>query len=151
MSFHLYLSLDAIGTVVISLVISALISILYLVQVLSRLSTRASSSCSYSARAAMSSANRRLVIFLPPMLTFPSCSFRASDMMRSRKMLKRVGDRRHPCLTPTVVLNNSPMLPFIWTALVGWLVVLGFYGPLRQYFSLYRAVSHRGGERGEKG
>ena len=98
---------------VISLVFSALISILYLVQVLSRLSTRASSSCSSSARASMSSANRRLVIFLPPMLTFPSCSSRASDMIRSRKMLKRVGDRRHPCLTPTVVLNHSPMLPFI--------------------------------------
>ena len=102
---------------VISLVFSALISILYLVQVLSRLS-RASSSCSSSARASMSSANRRLVIFLPPMLTFPSCSSRASDMICSRKMLKRVGDRRHPCLTPTVVLNHSPMLPFIWTALV---------------------------------
>ena len=58
---------------VISLVFSTLISILYLVQVLSRLSTRASSSCSSSARASMSSANRRLVIFLPPMLTFPSC------------------------------------------------------------------------------
>ena len=103
---------------VISLVFSALISILYLVQVLSRLSSRASSSCSSSARASMSSANRRLVIFLPPILTFPSCSSRASDMIRSRKMLKRVGDRRHPCLTPTVVLNYSPMLPFIWTALV---------------------------------
>ena len=105
---------------IISLVFSALISILYLVQVLSRLSTRASSSCSSSARASMSSANRRLVIFQPPMLTFPSCSSRASDMIRSRKMLmvKRVGDRRHPCLTPTVVLNQSPMLPFIWTALV---------------------------------
>ena len=67
---------------VISLVFSALISILYLVQVLLRLSTRASSSCSSSARASMSSANRRLVIFLPPMLTFPSCSSRASDMIR---------------------------------------------------------------------
>ena len=75
---------------VISLVFSALISILYLVQVLSRLSTRASSSCSSSTRASMSSTNRRLVIFLPPMLTFPSCSYRASDMIRSRKMLKRV-------------------------------------------------------------
>ena len=32
-------------------------------------------------------------------------------------MLKRVGDRRHPCLTPTVVLNHSPMLPLIWTIL----------------------------------
>ena len=36
--------------------------------------------------------------------------------------------------------------------LVGWLVgCLGFNGPLRQYFSLYRAVSQREGERGEKG
>ena len=34
----------------------------------------------------------------------------------------------------------------------GWLVgCFGFNGPLRQYFSLYRAVSHREGERGEKG
>ena len=102
----------------ISLVFSALISILYLVQVLSRLSTRASSYCSSSARASMSSADRRLVIFLPPMLTFPSCSSMASDIIRSRKMLKRVGDRTHPCFTPTLVLNHSPMLPFIWTALV---------------------------------
>ena len=30
---------------------------------------------------------------------------------------------------------------------VGWLVGFGFNGPLRQYFSLYRAVSHRQGER----
>ena len=104
---------------VISLVFSALISILYLVQVLSILSTRASSSCSSSARASMSS-----VIFLPPMLTFPSCSSRASDMIRSRNMLKRVGDRRHLCLTPTVVLSHSPMLPFIWTALVAFVIEL---------------------------
>ena len=103
---------------VISLVFSALVSILYLVQVLSKLSTRASSSCSSSARASMSSANRRLVIFLLPMLTFPSCSSRTSNMIRSRKMLKRVDDKRHPCLTPTVVLNHYPMLSFIWTALV---------------------------------
>ena len=33
----------------------------------------------------------------------------------------------------------------------GWLVgCFGFNGPLRQYFSLYRAVSQREGERGEK-
>ena len=32
---------------------------------------------------------------------------------------------------------------------VGWLV-LGFNSPLRQYFSLYRAVSQREGERGER-
>ena len=31
------------------------------------------------------------------------------------------------------------------------LVGFGFNGPLRQYFSLYRAVSRREGERGRKG
>ena len=56
-----------LALLVISLAFSALISILYLVKVLWRLSPRVSSSCS---------ANRRLVIFLPPMLTFPSCSSR---------------------------------------------------------------------------
>ena len=34
---------------------------------------------------------------------------------------------------------------------VGWLVgCFGFNGPLRQYFSLYRVVSQREGERGER-
>ena len=32
----------------------------------------------------------------------------------------------------------------------GLLVGFGFNGPLRQYFSLYRAVSQREGERGKK-
>ena len=128
---------------VISLVFSALISILYRVQVLSRLSTRASSSRSASARASMSSANRRLVIFLPPMLSFPSCSSMASDMIRSRKMLKRMGDRRHHCLTPTVVLNYSPMLPFIWTALVA-LSLSCSMGRTRFALILYfRVVAHK--------
>ena len=36
---------------------------------------------------------------------------------------------------------------YIWCWLVG---CFGFNGPLRQYFSLYRAVSQREGERGEK-
>ena len=35
--------------------------------------------------------------------------------------------------------------------MIGWLVGFGFNGPLRQYFSLYRAVSQREGERGKKG
>ena len=34
---------------------------------------------------------------------------------------------------------------------VGWLVVFGLNDPLRQYFSLYRVVSQREGERAEKG
>ena len=33
---------------------------------------------------------------------------------------------------------------------VGWLGCFGLNGPLRQYFSLYRAVSQREGERKEK-
>ena len=36
--------------------------------------------------------------------------------------------------------------PFSW--LVGW---FGFNGPLSQYFILYRGISHREGDRGEKG
>ena len=86
---------------VISLVFSALISILYLVQVLSRLSTRASSFSCSSVRAS---------VIGKPQIGYIS---RASDMVRWRKMLRRVGDRSHPCLIPTVVLNHSQMLPFI--------------------------------------
>ena len=38
------------------------------------------------------------------------------------------------------------------TYFLGWLVgCFGFNGPLRQYFSLYKTVSQREGERGEKG
>ena len=41
---------------------------------------------------------------------------------------------------------------FIRSGQSSWLVgCFGFNGPLRQYFSLYRAVSQREGERGEKG
>ena len=40
--------------------------------------------------------------------------------------------------------------PFLILRMI-WLVgCFGFYGPLRQYFSLYRAVSQREGDRGEK-
>ena len=42
--------------------------------------------------------------------------------------------------------HSKPKESLIW--LVG---CFGFNGPLRQYFSLYRAVSQREGERGEKG
>ena len=38
-------------------------------------------------------------------------------MILSRKMVKRVGESRHPCRTPTVVLNHSPVLPLNKTAL----------------------------------
>ena len=39
-------------------------------------------------------------------------------MILSRNMLKRVGESRHPCQTPTVVKNQSPMLLLKRTALV---------------------------------
>ena len=58
--------------------------------------------------------------------------------------------------------NSSNLFPSLFIVLsldVRWIVKLdcwlvgcfGFSGPLRQYFSLYRAVSQREGERGEKG
>ena len=41
--------------------------------------------------------------------------------------------------------------PWGWSGGAIWLVgCFGFNGPLRQYFSLYRAVSQREGERGER-
>ena len=41
--------------------------------------------------------------------------------------------------------------PSVFEALIRWLVgCFGLNGPLRQYFSLYRAVSQREGERKEK-
>ena len=52
-----------------------------------------------------------------PMLTLPSWSFNASHMILSRKMLKSVGESRHPCRTPTVILNHSPLLLLNRTAL----------------------------------
>ena len=45
-----------------------------------------------------------------------------------------------------IVANSSVVSRQPW--LVG---CFGFNGPLRQYFSLYRAVSQREGERGQKG
>ena len=39
-------------------------------------------------------------------------------MIICRNMLKRVGESRHPCRTPTVVQNQSPMLLLKSTVLV---------------------------------
>ena len=87
-----------------------------MVVVLRRSTSTPASSSSY-AFTTMSSAKRKLVISRPPMLTLPSWSSNASHMILSRKMLKRVGESRHPCRTPTVVLNHSPVLPLNRTAL----------------------------------
>ena len=82
------------GLFVIFFVLSGPISILYLVVVTSRQSTRTPVSSSCSAFT---------------MLTLPSWSSNASHMILSRKKSKRVGESRHPCRTPTVVLNHSPV------------------------------------------
>ena len=103
---------------VISLVFSALISMPQAVEALSRCSTNFASSSSSSTKTSMSLANRRLVIVLPPVLTVPSRSSMTSAMILTRNTLKRVGESRHPCRTPTVVRNQSPMLLVGRTALV---------------------------------
>ena len=65
----------------------------------------------------MSSAKPKLAISRPSMLTLSSMSSNALHMILSRKRLKRVGESWHPCQTPTVVLNQSPVLPLIRTVL----------------------------------
>ena len=51
-------------------------------------------------------------------LTVPSWSSKASVLILSRNMLKRVGESRHPCRTPAVVRDHFPMLLLNSTALV---------------------------------
>ena len=52
----------------------------------------------------------------------------------------------------SLAYHFSFLSPSLWeTARYSWLVgCFGLNGPLRQYFSLYRAVSQREGERKEK-
>ena len=55
--------------------------------------------------------------------------------------LVRTIEQLYDKATSAVQINGS----------IGWLVgCFGFNGPLRQYFSLYRAVSHREGDRRER-
>ena len=58
------------------------------------------------------------MIVLPSMLRVPSRSSKASVMILSKNMLKRVRESRHPFRTQTVVWNQSPMLLLKRTALV---------------------------------
>ena len=116
--FTLISVLMPLALFVINLVFSALISMSSAVEALSRHSTNfVSSSCS-PAKPLMSSAIQRLVTVLPQMLTVPSWSSMASVMILSKNMVKRVGESRHPCQTPTVIWNQSPMLLLERTALV---------------------------------
>ena len=83
----LMLVMKPLVLLVISLVFSALICMPKAVKVLSRRYTKSASSFSVPARPSMSSAKRKFVIFLPPMLTVPSWSFSASVIILSKKML----------------------------------------------------------------
>ena len=83
-------------------------SIMYLVQVVPILVTISSAS---SFSTTMSSAEQKLMKLQPPILTLPLRSSSASLMVLSRQILKRVGECWHPCRTPAVYLNKSPVLP----------------------------------------
>ena len=48
----------------------------------------------------------------------PIMFFKASDIILLKKKWRGWVRKKHYCLTPTVVLNHSPMLPFIKTALI---------------------------------
>ena len=57
-------------------------------------------------------------------------------------------ERTRTLLTDTHTEKTKTLYPH---GILRWLVgCFGFIGPLRQYFSLYRAVSQREGERKEK-
>ena len=112
-SFLLSMAMSVLPLVlfVINCVFSALICMPYAVEASSRWSTNLTSSCSCPARPSMSSAKRTFIIVLPPILTVPSWSSSASAIILSKKMLKRVGESRHPWRTPIVVRNHSRDLP----------------------------------------
>jgi len=92
-----------VAGVTIILLFSELISIPKADADFSSCSVSSASSVMLPAIRSMSSAKRRLLMLRPPILTLPSKDSRASVIICSRKMLKRQGDGRHPCLTPTVV------------------------------------------------
>ena len=91
------------GLFIIALVLSASISVWYLVVVVSRRPTRtpASSSSLHLRQCHLQSGSWWC---RPPILTLPSWSSNASHMILSRKMLKRVGESRHPCS-----LSDNPL------------------------------------------
>ena len=55
------------------------------------------------------SSQRKLVTVQPPILTVPVWSRSTSTFILSKKMLKRVGESRHPWRTPVLVRNHSSL------------------------------------------
>ena len=90
---------------VISFVFSVLTFMPKAAEILSRRSTREASSVSFPARPLMSLAKRKLVIVLPPTA---DCSLviSVSVILFSTKKLRKDGKSKHPCLTPTEVLDQ---------------------------------------------
>ena len=58
----------------------------------------------------------------------------------SKNILKRVGERRHPCLTPTSTLNHSVSFPSIVTAHLDFLK--NFFKKRFCYFTRKRFKEH---------
>lgn len=52
-----------------------------------------------------------------------------SDMIWSKKVLKEEDDRRQPCPTPPVFLNQWPLFSLMQTTLVPWHTNAEYFGP----------------------
>ena len=65
----------------------------------------------------ISSANLKLLIFLPPIAILDDLSSREYCIILSRNMLNTTGGSKQPYLTPTVVLKAVPIWLFNSTAL----------------------------------
>ena len=69
-----------------------------------------------------------------------------------RKIVPELSSKFHLSGSSDIQYLGNEQFPELVGWLVGWLVgCFRFNSPLRQYFSLYRAISQREGERGEKG
>ena len=93
---------------VISLVFSVLTFMRKAAEVLSRRSTREASPASFPAKPSMPFiAKRKLVIVLPPTADCSLVISVSSVIIFSTKKLKKDAESKHPCLTPTEVLDQS--------------------------------------------
>ena len=87
------------------------------------------------AKPSMSSAKRRLVVVLPPVLTVPSWSSKASVMILSRNMLKRVGEINIP--VGLQLLFGTSLLCCYWRGLHLWPWHGGFITRIKLALMLY--------------
>ena len=88
-----------------TLIFSLLISMTYSRALFDNLSVSSRNASLLPPIRSMSSANLRLEIIRPPMEVVDLKLCNVSLMMFSKYKLKRIGERRQPCCTPTVVLK----------------------------------------------